>query len=52
LKKKPKIKNLLILNGYVVITVQDLNKRGVKNKELMELARIEKCILIICDKYQ
>ncbi len=44
------LKKNLILNGYDVITIQDLNKRGAKNSELMELARIEKRILITYDK--
>ncbi len=44
------LKKRLVLNGYDVITIQDLNKRGVKNSEIMELARIEKRILITYDK--
>ena len=44
------LKKNLILLGYEVITIQDLNKRGAKNSELMELARIEKRILITYDK--
>jgi predicted nuclease of predicted toxin-antitoxin system len=45
-----KLKNQLVLNGHEVKTVQDLNRRGVKNSELMELARVEKRILITYDK--
>ncbi len=44
------LKKELISDKYEVKTVQDLNKRGAKNSELMELARIQKCILITYDK--
>ncbi len=44
------LKKNLVLKGHDVITVQDLNKSGAKNSELMELARIEKRNLITYDK--
>ena len=44
------LKKNLMSSGHDVITIQDLNKRGVKNSELMEIARIDKRILITYDK--
>lgn len=44
------LKKNLVLKGHDVITVQDLNKNGAKNSEVIELARIEKRILITYDK--
>lgn len=41
---------LLITKGHDVVTVQELNKRGTKNSELMELARLKNRILISYDK--
>ena len=44
------LKKLLISKGYDTITVQELNKRGAKNSELVELARKKNRILITYDK--
>ncbi|NVM37907.1 MAG: DUF5615 family PIN-like protein [Candidatus Lokiarchaeota archaeon] len=44
------LRRLLISKGYDVITVQELNKRGAKNSELLELARKKNRILITYDK--
>ena len=44
------LKKLLILKGFDAISVQELNKRGAKNSELVELARKKNRILITCDK--
>ena len=44
------VKKLLSSKNYDVKTVQDLKKRGIKNSELMELARIDNNILITSDK--
>ena len=44
------LRKLLISKGYDVITVQELNKRGAKNSELLELARKKNRILITYDK--
>lgn len=44
------LKKHLISLGHDVVTVQDLNKRGTKNSELMELARIKNRILLTYDK--
>ena len=44
------LRTLLISKGYDVITVQELNKRGAKNSELLELARKKNRILITYDK--
>ena len=44
------LRKVLISKGCDVITVQELDKRGVKNSELMELARIKNRILITYDK--
>ncbi|MFX0139093.1 MAG: DUF5615 family PIN-like protein [Candidatus Hodarchaeota archaeon] len=44
------VKKLLNSKNYVVDTVQDLKKRGIKNTELMELARMENSTLITSDK--
>ena len=44
------LKKFLISSGYDVVSVQDLNKRGAKNSELMELARVNERILITYDK--
>ena len=44
------LRRLLITKGHDVVTVQELNKRGVKNSELMELARLKNRILISYDK--
>ena len=44
------LKKRLIILGHDVVTVQELNKRGTKNNELMELARIKNRILITYDK--
>ena len=44
------LRKLLISKGYDVITVQELNKRGAKNSELVELARKKNRILITYDK--
>lgn len=44
------LKKLLASKGYDVITVQELNKRGVRNSELQEIARKKKRILITYDK--
>ena len=44
------LRKLLISKGYDVITVQELNKRGVKNNELAELARKKNRILLTYDK--
>lgn len=45
-----KLRKFLTSKGFDVITVQELDKRGVKNSELMELARIKNRILITYDK--
>ncbi len=44
------LKKHLKSKGYAVITVQELNKRGIKNSQLLELARNENRILITYDK--
>jgi len=44
------LKKLLTSKGYDVITVQELNKRGTKNSELLDLARKKSRILITYDK--
>ncbi len=44
------LRKLLISKGYDAITVQDLNKRGVKNSTLLEIASKESRILITYDK--
>lgn len=44
------LRKLLISNGYEVITIQDLDMRGVKNSGLMEVARVKNRILITYDK--
>jgi len=44
------LRKLLISKGFDAISVQELNKRGVKNSELVELARKKSRILITCDK--
>ena len=44
------LKKNLISSGHDVITAQDLNKRVVNNSELMEIARMDKRILITYDK--
>ena len=44
------LRKLLISKGFDTISVQELNKRGTKNSELVELARKKSRILIICDK--
>ena len=36
------LRKLLISKGFDTISVQDLNKRGAKNSELIELARKKK----------
>ena len=40
----------MISEGYDVIIVQELNKRGTKNSELMEIAKERNRILITYDK--
>ncbi|MBN1803542.1 MAG: DUF5615 family PIN-like protein [Candidatus Lokiarchaeota archaeon] len=40
----------MINSGHDTVTVQDLGKKGIKNSELMELARRERRILISYDK--
>lgn len=44
------LKKLLTSQGYDVVTVQELNKRGTKNSELLEIARKNSRILITYDK--
>lgn len=44
------LKKLLQLNNCDVITVQELNKRGLKNSKLLNLARKLDRILITYDK--
>jgi len=44
------LKKFLISSGYDVVSAQDLNKRGAKNSELMDLARVNERILITYDK--
>jgi len=44
------LKKRLLSLGHDATTVQELNKRGTKNSELMELARIKDRILITYDK--
>ena len=44
------LKKLLTSKGYDVLTVQELNKRGTKNSELLDLARKKSRILITYDK--
>lgn len=44
------LEKLLISKGYDVITVQELNKRGINNSELIELVRTTNRILITYDK--
>lgn len=44
------LKKHLKSKGYAVITVQELNKRGIKNSQLLKLARNENRILITYDK--
>lgn len=44
------LKKLLILKEYNVETVQELNKRGIKNSELLKLASASRRILITYDK--
>jgi len=44
------LRKFLVLKGYDVITIQALNKRSLKNSELLELARVEDRILITYDK--
>lgn len=44
------LRKLLISKGYDAITVQELNKRGAKNSELIEIARKKSRILITYDK--
>ena len=44
------LKKLLLSKGYDAITVQELNRRRVKNSELVEIARKERRILITYDK--
>lgn len=44
------LKKLLISNDYDVQSVQDLNNRGIKNTELLELARSINRVLITYDK--
>ena len=44
------LKNLLTSKGYDVVTVQELNKRGTKNSELLEITRNDRRILITYDK--
>ena len=43
------IKKLLISKEYNVETVQELNKRGIKNNELLKLASTSRRILITYD---
>jgi len=44
------LRKLLLSKGYDVITVQELNRRGVKNSELVEIARKKSRILLTYDK--
>ncbi|MBN1215731.1 MAG: DUF5615 family PIN-like protein [Candidatus Lokiarchaeota archaeon] len=44
------LKKFLISDGHDVVSVQDLNKRGAKNSELMKLASVKNRILISYDK--
>lgn len=44
------LKKYLKSKGYPAITVQELNKRGIKNSQILELARNENRILITYDK--
>ncbi len=44
------LKKFLISKGYETVSVQDLDERGTKNSELMELARIKNRIFITYDK--
>ena len=44
------LRKFLVSKGYDVITVQSLNKRSLKNSELLELARVDNRILITYDK--
>lgn len=44
------LRKLLISKGFDTISVQELNKRGAKNSELVELARKRSRILITYDK--
>ncbi len=44
------LRKLLISKGYDAITIQELNIRGAKNSELIELSRQKSRILITYDK--
>ena len=44
------LRKLLISKGYDAITIQELNKRGAKNSELLEIARQKSRILVTYDK--
>lgn len=44
------LEKLLTSKGYDVITVQELNKRGTKNSELLKIARKKSRVLITYDK--
>ena len=44
------LRKLLISKGYDAITIQELNKRGAKNSELIEIARQKRRILVTYDK--
>jgi predicted nuclease of predicted toxin-antitoxin system len=44
------LRKLLITKGYDAITVQELNKRGAKNSELIEIARQKNRVFVTYDK--
>ena len=44
------LKRLIKSKGFEVKTLQDINKRGTKNSELLKESRKTESVLITCDK--